>query len=284
MGFRLDPTKDLHQQVRVVLDAEWLAARRAARTGDDDAVHAIRRHGKRSRALLRLVRPALTDKGFTEVNRAWRDIGRLLSAARDHRVIADCLTALVRRYPEDIPGSTLTAMRRLLPVITPTQRLTMMRRVRAALDRLRPRLRHLHGSGGWSKAVDGHIHTLKACRSARLHVARRGTAAHRHTWRKRVKDTSYQTHLLARLCPGMFAKLEQAGDDLGGLLGRENDLVMTCGWLTSLHDPNTSTAMLRAARRWLRHLRRDSNRVAEPLTTQPRRMRMLLMQAREALS
>src|SRR5688572_13438335 len=78
VGFRLDPATSLRRQATILLDEELVAARRAAGSGEVDAIHAIRQHGKRSRALLRLVRPALRKKHFSCANHAWRDIGRSL--------------------------------------------------------------------------------------------------------------------------------------------------------------------------------------------------------------
>jgi CHAD domain-containing protein len=280
VAFRLDPAAGLPRQVLALLDEEVATARRAARGGGTAAVHAIRQHGKRSRALLRLVRPTLSGKRFTRINHAWRDVGRMLSAVRDRTAIADCLEALHKRYPEDIGAGAVVELRIHLPLIGPAHMGRVIGQAHRALTTLRHHLRDLRWRGGWSKAIKGHRDALEACHAARRRALVRQDAAERHEWRKRVKDVRYQTHLLGDLCPGVLGQLEDAWDRLGTALGRENDLVMTCAWLASLRGPPSAAVLLRAGQRWLRHLRRRSNRLAREIAVEPRLLSVALGRAR----
>ena len=270
MGFRLDPAAGLPRQVLALLAEEIATARRAARRADAAAIHAMRQNGKRSRALLRLVRPTLSRKCFRRMNHAWRDAGRMLCAARDRTVIADCLDALRERYPEDLCVGSVAEVEAHLPRITSAQMRTAVDNALEALTTLRHRLRDLRCRGGWSKAIDGHRDTLEACRTVQRRALDRQDAAERHEWRKRVQVVRYQTHLLGDLCPGLLGPLEDTWDRLGTALGHENDLVMTCAWLASLRASLDVAAWLRAGRRWLRHLRCRNDHLAREIMVQPR--------------
>lgn len=262
-GYELDPADDLQDQVRAILNRECTAARRELWAAD--AVHAVRQHGKRSRALLRLVKPGLRKKHFRRMNHAWRDIGRLLAPARDHSVINDCLTRLQKRYPELLTTGTLVMLQRQLPRITRSHMQATLCQVQVALNELCPLLRRLSCDGSWSTVITGHTHALDACRTAQRRVAEHNHATRRHEWRKRIKDVRYQTRLLRHLSPGMLTQVEKVWERMGDLLGAENDLVMTRRWIAGLPAGKRRSAIGEAAQQWLRHLRRRTDRAAERL-------------------
>src|SRR3954470_10433076 len=63
----------------------------------DVDIHGARKAIKRSRAMLRLVRDALSRRVYRLANLTLRDAGRPLSAARDARVLMESLDDLVAR-------------------------------------------------------------------------------------------------------------------------------------------------------------------------------------------
>ena len=58
------------------------------------AVHATRKHIKKARALLRLVRETIGQKIFQEENRFLREVGRIFASSRDARVRQETLEQL----------------------------------------------------------------------------------------------------------------------------------------------------------------------------------------------
>src|SRR3954465_9315173 len=62
-------------------------------------VHEARKRLKKTRALLRLTRPAMKPKAFRARNRALRDAGRELSGARDAEVMVETVEDLAERFP-----------------------------------------------------------------------------------------------------------------------------------------------------------------------------------------
>lgn len=273
MAFRLDPRRAAAKQVRSRLCDECDAALRAARIGDDDAVHAIRRHGKRSRALLRLAQGMMSKRERRRIAHAWRDIGRLLAPLRDHRALSDGLVAVRRRYPERLAALALPAPR------APAGRARIVRQARAALTRLRQRLATLRPHGGWRAVSRGHVRALVACAKAWTDAVDSDDHELRHTWRKRVKDAAHQTHLLARLASGLLDHLEGAWDRLGDALGAEQDAVLLARWLEPRHD-HAALAYRQATLTWLTHLRRRTARATRGLPPARHLMRLVLRRGR----
>ena len=99
MGYRLHPGRPIQDEVRRIADRQLEEAIAGLRTvGDpesDDDVHAARRHIKKIRALLRLVRPALGDR-YDSVNRRLRTVNRLLAPVADGQAVVATLAQICR--------------------------------------------------------------------------------------------------------------------------------------------------------------------------------------------
>jgi len=70
---------------------------------------------KKTRALLRLARPAMRADAFRAYNRELRDQGRALSGARDADVMVETIDALDERNPRRVKRAHFMAVRRALP-------------------------------------------------------------------------------------------------------------------------------------------------------------------------
>lgn len=80
---------------RIGLEQIQRAERELARAADHDAtIHETRKCLKRVRALLRLARPGLKDKEFAAANERFRQLGALLSEARDNQVMLHTVAKL----------------------------------------------------------------------------------------------------------------------------------------------------------------------------------------------
>src|SRR3954454_12297771 len=86
MSYALTFRGEIADSVRRTAREQLEAAAAQLEQGDEDpaaAVHGARKRLKKTRALVRLARPALPRASYREENRALRDRGRALSAARD---------------------------------------------------------------------------------------------------------------------------------------------------------------------------------------------------------
>lgn len=114
MAYRLKLKEPLAKGVRRIA-GEQLGNAAARLQGDTDletGVHEARKSLKRTRALLRLVRPGLSEANFRKANARLRDIARGLSAARDRDVVRGLLKGLLEAKP-----ALSKAARRLLTVL-----------------------------------------------------------------------------------------------------------------------------------------------------------------------
>jgi CHAD domain-containing protein len=103
MAYRLKLKEPLVKGVRRIA-AEQLANAAARLQGDSDpasGIHEARKSLKRTRALLRLVRPGLGEQQYRKSNDRLRDIARMLSAARDRDVVRAHLARMIQAESSD---------------------------------------------------------------------------------------------------------------------------------------------------------------------------------------
>jgi CHAD domain-containing protein len=101
MAYRLKLKEPLAKGVRRIAGEQLgnAAARLQADADLEKGVHEARKSLKRTRALLRLIRPGLGDANFRKANARLRDIARGLSAARDSDVVRALLNGLLQAKP-----------------------------------------------------------------------------------------------------------------------------------------------------------------------------------------
>ena len=197
----------------------------------DTLVHELRKNVKKTRALLRLVRPHF--KGFERENAALRDAARLISDLRDADVLGVNLTRIAEKT--NIPADRIAALHaRLAPAVTtaftPEDRLNAHREAIAAVE---GRIGKWKISGdGFEALRPGLERSWDAARSAMRKALSDPSGEALHHWRKRVKDHWYQTRLLAPIWPEMMTPHSATADTLGETLGDARDLAFLVEALT----------------------------------------------------
>ena len=126
------------------------------------ATHETRKSLKRIRALLRLVRPGLGDTVYRTENARFRDIGALLSSARDSDVLLQTVTKL-ETLPGEVANAALAAAKKLILEARDRDQPARGEGVRQALEKLssakkkapaaHARARQLLDHRAWSRAV-----------------------------------------------------------------------------------------------------------------------------------
>src|SRR4051812_823294 len=114
MSYALTFSGEIEDSVRRTAREQLEAAATQLQQGDDDpgrAVHGARKRLKKTRALVRLARPALPKATYRDENRALRDRGRALSAARDADVLVDTTSGLAERFAGRLPERTFDSVR-----------------------------------------------------------------------------------------------------------------------------------------------------------------------------
>ena len=91
MAFAVRPEESLRKGIRRIARREMEEIRahvtKTANGSRDAAVHEARKCCKKLRALLRLVRPAISARTYRDENTAFRDAARPLTAVRDAKVL-----------------------------------------------------------------------------------------------------------------------------------------------------------------------------------------------------
>ncbi|MDW5596066.1 CHAD domain-containing protein [Conexibacter stalactiti] len=224
------------------------AVRELESPGDDPAkaIHQARKHLKKTRALLRLVRPALGERAYRAENDALRDAAAKLSATRDADVLVATVDALAAAAVGRLPASDLDALRAALVAEAAAAR------AHAPVDGAAPtdapagdgatavaaavaqELRDIHArvdswpldDSDWETVVAGISRAYARGRDARALAEADPTVEHLHDWRKRVKDLWYHHRLLKPVWPAVFDACAEEAHVLSEQLGDDHDLAV----------------------------------------------------------
>ena len=193
----------------------------------DERIHEVRKHIKKIRAVLRLLRPAL-GAGYVAENAWYRELSRQLAAARDAGALVECFGRLTARLRDEVEEATLVQLRAALvrrrPCL-PGDLEREMGRTAAALEAARGRLSCWPvPSRGFDALAPGLRRTYRRGRRAFAAARLQPDAEHFHEWRKSVKAFWYQMRLLAPAWPEVLPAYVGAVDALAEALGDLHDL------------------------------------------------------------
>jgi CHAD domain-containing protein len=230
MAYRLKKREGIATGVRRVVDEELtkaideLEGRRSDDTGT--AVHEARKHLKKTRAAIRLVRYDLGADRRRYENAALRDAGARLSGARDAEVLLETLARLEDPSADRAAASLRDALRK--------RRDAARRRGhddRAAaiteLEALRQRVESWPlEDESFATAAQGLRRIYRDGRRAQRAATATDVPDPWHEWRKRVKDLWYAARILRPAAPLELGAVVDEADRLAELLGDHNDLAV----------------------------------------------------------
>ena len=202
-------------------DSEPLAAR----------VHAARKAVKKTRGLIRLVRPVFP--AYAPANAALRTAAHAIGPLRESAV----LLALFDDLASDCSLSPEDAAPLRTPLEDAAEALSCDAMLAQTVATFRHRMQTIRdGIDDWCLTADGFdalspglVRTLSDARSA-MKAAGKAIAdcppdpETLHDWRKRIKDHWYQARLLSPLWPEAMAPRIATADTLAELLGDHHDL------------------------------------------------------------
>ncbi|HEV7406282.1 MAG TPA: CHAD domain-containing protein, partial [Chthoniobacteraceae bacterium] len=204
-----------------------------------EATHEIRRHGKKLRALLRLVRSCLGRRVYEAEDAGLRAMGRKFGKLRDAHVRVHALDALRKRYFERPQPALLTQARRLLLAKAGrrARRLTRGDTIAvttAALQAARTRCLGWEVQGfGWKEALGALRQSYHRTRVAGVRASAEPSIKRLHAWRKTTKELGEQVKLLHKLDPRSMHELAHELDVLSEFLGDDHDLTLLRDELTA---------------------------------------------------
>jgi CHAD domain-containing protein len=244
VSFRLDVQRKVSDSVVAAIDGELESAIESLSVTDPArrpaAVHDARKHLKKARSALRLVRSALGTRTARHLNDELRAVAATLSARRDADVLATTVDSLHERYAGQIPGSTFEALRERLAQQAPSAEVEGDNQTR--VDRLVDARTELgaanFGRVKWSTVVAG---IDRSYRRGRKGYASADATEELHEWRKRAKDLWYHHRLIKGAYPRVVGAYAKDAHELSDLLGDDHDLAVLR--VAIVHqDPPAATA------------------------------------------
>jgi CHAD domain-containing protein len=239
MSYRFGPNLTMAENVRRIAREQFCMA--VSEIADeqlprDQAVHQVRKHCKKLRGLLRLVRPVLGET-YDQENAFLRDLARSLGGTRDLDTAAESYDALIAALRGRVDP---------LAFVTIRERLTQLRETNTEQAPVVQQLHEVAGSlqaaclrvGDWPLNAEG----FAAIGNGFVRVYNRGRRAmrlayaapdteHFHDWRKFAKYHWYHLRLLHPLRPRVLNASRKQAQALGEVLGLEHDLAILSGMI-----------------------------------------------------
>jgi CHAD domain-containing protein len=233
MAYRLSFADDVPSSVRLCAREQLAGAverLERAEEGPVKAVHEARKHLKKTRALLRLVRPALGKQAYRQENDALRDAGLALSGARDADVRVATAQALAEHAAGRLPADVFDALRDALAAEAAGAERVGADRFAAVIEALRatePRVEAWPlDDADWDTVLAAATRAYARGREAFALARATPEPELLHAWRKRAKDLWYHQRLLAPAWPDVLDAQAEAAHELSELLGDDHDLAV----------------------------------------------------------
>lgn len=207
------------------------------------SIHATRKALKRSRSILRLAKPGLSGKSFTQHDRAFRDIARLLSHDRDREVMTDTLHLLAGKSAGDDKAALLAALDELNTInLNGAAHLTTEDNISRAVTLLQEQDRAIHGlnikKARIATLAEGFADTYAEGRKALKAAYRINDDEAFHTFRKSLQHHWRHCQLLVPAWPDLMNVRISAARDLSQLIGNDHDLSLV---IAHFNTPSAST-------------------------------------------
>ncbi|MDR3404471.1 MAG: CHAD domain-containing protein [Chthoniobacter sp.] len=236
MSYRIKTHGRIGAELQRVADQEIAAAQMQLqsldRAGATEAIHEARKHFKKLRALVQLLREPLGAKGVHAEQIFYRDAGREFQRLRDAQAQTATLEALAERFFETKRPPIVLAARRVLAAEEQLARRALAKKggCDAVLDGLRDaRLR----VAAWKlddfrwKELRAALHrSYRRARDAWRHACDEPKPRALHDWRRRTKDLLYHASLCHSIAPEFMEELAGELEVLGEFLGDDHDLVV----------------------------------------------------------
>ncbi|HSI12305.1 MAG TPA: CHAD domain-containing protein [Chthoniobacter sp.] len=236
MSFRIKTRGRIGASLKRVADQEIAAAVAELQSMEagsvSDAVHAARKHFKKLRALVQLLREPLGAKVVKEEQAFYRDTGREFQRLRDAYAQAATLRGLVDRFFDTRRPPIVQAAGRVLAAEETSARRKMARNavgpaVLAGLNNARLRVAEWElDDFRWKDLRAALRRSYRRARDAWGHASAEPRPRALHDWRRRTKDLLYHILLCHSIAPDFMEELAGELEVIGEFLGDDHDIVV----------------------------------------------------------
>ncbi|MGP1384289.1 MAG: CHAD domain-containing protein [Thainema sp.] len=205
---------------------------RSIKANRDEAIHSARKHFKKLRALVRLLRDDVGHDAYKQENVCFRDAGRELSDVRDAQVRVETLDDLLDHYQDTIKPKQFDQIRQVLVDAYETARKSAapnkkeIADIVSDLEAAQARIQAWGINDEWA-ALQGGLHRVyKRGYQDFFQACEQPTSENLHEWRKRVKYLWYHLRILSPMWPKPLKVLKKQTKKLADLLGDDHDLAV----------------------------------------------------------
>ena len=236
MSFRIKTHGRIGASLKRVADEEIAAAGKELQSleseGMADAVHEARKHFKKMRALVQLLRAPLGAKAVRAEQKFYRALGRELQRVRDAQAQTITLQGLVERFFDTRRPPLVAAAGRLLAdeeerACRAIIKNDVASNVIASLGNARLRVDAWKlDDFRWKDLRAALRRSYRRARDAWRHASAETEPRALHDWRRRTKDLFYHATLCHGIAPDSMDELVGELDVLSEFLGNDHDLVV----------------------------------------------------------
>ena len=270
MAFRIDPGASIPESVRAAgkEQIDNIFTKFLSKSKKGSAAHETRKAMKRLRALLHLVKPAMSKSDFERDQARLKDIAKLMSGVRDIQAMLETLAKLEEWEPAITANPVTGAVRDRLV----EKRMAAEKKMSgAALVKARKLLREARTAFSDIDLKADDFSPLAAtieadyrkARHAFHHAYELGEDEAFHEWRKYVQRHWRQLVLVASVWPKTIRPHIALARDLSEILGEDHDLYVLSEFLKTeakdLGEEEALDALLAACRRRQEELRRKAH-------------------------
>lgn len=233
MPYRLLTDESVEEGIRRVITEQIeraLEQLNDSKLSRHETVHQARKHCKKIRGALRLVRPAL-GKAYAVENAWYRNAARKISDLRDTQAMIESYDELVERFGNQVDGRVIRPIRdelerrRQATAVDADRADALLQEFGEALAEGRGRVVKLAVDGEGCRAVlAGMRKTYARARDAVDAIDEAPTREAFHEWRKRTKYHWYHMRLLRDSWPKAVRARRDEAKRLADVLGEHHDL------------------------------------------------------------
>lgn len=238
-----------------------------AERGKASAIHETRKCLKRTRALLRLAAPGLDAKAYADLNGRLRDVGKLLSPARDKEILRETIAKLGALDPAPAAApiealkSIVEAQRQTGGRVGPEAMLEALK----ALREVNRRFAELELSPADFTPIEQGLKTSARRMKKRFDAAfADATDEACHEWRKAIQQYWRHTQLVSRAWPEISSARIEMARRLSQLLGDDHDLSILAHFIAALPEGALTPAHTHELERLIRRRQNELREAARP--------------------
>ena len=190
-----------------------------------ESVHEVRTTIKRLRALLRLIRPTISQRVFDRENTRLRTAARRLSSVRDAEVARETLRILPISNSAEEKAVSAVLSGFSVGSESPQSLGGSMAEVKKALQQTRHNLSRVTFRGKEQELIEGGLGAVYRQGRKRMETAiAHGQAPEFHRWRIRAKNLYYELQFLEPVWPGRLHRMISSLAKLQEEVGLDHDI------------------------------------------------------------